>query len=71
MPFDTETARAFGRVTAAVIAAGRQPRRRTADMMIAATALAEGLPLFTTNPADFTGLDQLISVVPVKRPALP
>ncbi len=71
VPFDTEAARAFGRVTAAVIAAGRQRRRRTADMMIAATALAEGLPLFTTNPADFTGLDQLISVVPVKRPALP
>jgi predicted nucleic acid-binding protein len=69
VPFGAEAARAFGRITAAVIAAGRQPRRRTADMMIAATALAEGLPLFTTNPGDFTGLDQLI-VIPVTRPAV-
>lgn len=69
--FGAEAARAFGRVTAAVIAAGRQPRRRTADMMIAATALAEGLPLFTTNPGDFAGLDQLITVIPVTRPAVP
>lgn len=69
--FGAEAARAFGRVTAAVIAAGRQPRRRTADMMIAATALAEGLPLFTTSPGDFAGLDQLITVIPVTRPAVP
>jgi len=71
VPFGAEAARAFGRITAAVISAGRQPRRRAADMMIAATALAEGLPLFTTNPGDFTGLDQLISVIPVTRPAVP
>jgi predicted nucleic acid-binding protein len=71
VPFGAEAARAFGRVTAAVIGAGRQPRRRTADMMIAAIALAEGLPLFTTNPGDFTGLDELITVIPVTRPALP
>ena len=44
VPFDAEAARVYGRVTAAVVAAGREPRRRTADLMIAATALAEDLP---------------------------
>ena len=70
-PFDAEAARIFGRVTAAVIASGRKPRRRTADLMIAATAIAEGLPLFTTNPDDFTGLDDLVRIVPVPRPPVP
>lgn len=69
VPFGAEAARIFGRVTAAVIAAGRKPRRRIADLMIAATAIAEGLPLFTTNPGDFTGLDTLLPVIPVTRPA--
>jgi hypothetical protein len=54
--------RIFGRVTAAVIAAGRKPRGRAVDLMIAASAIAEGLPLYTTNPADFTGLDALIRI---------
>jgi predicted nucleic acid-binding protein len=71
VPFDAEAARLFGRVTAAVIAIGRKPRRRVADLMIAATAMAEGLPLFTTNPGDFAGLDDLIRVVPVTRPPVP
>jgi predicted nucleic acid-binding protein len=68
IPFDAEAARAYGRVTAAVIAAGRRPRRRTADLMIAATAIAAGLPLFTTNPGDFAGLAGILAVVPVTRP---
>lgn len=71
IPFDTETARVYGRLSAAVVAAGRKPRRRTADLMIAATAVAEGLPLFTTNPGDYTGLERLLHVVPVARPPLP
>ena len=71
VPFDAEAARLFGRVTAAVVAVGRKPRRRVADLMIAATAMAEGLPLFTTNPNDFAGLDRLLRVVPVTRPAVP
>jgi predicted nucleic acid-binding protein len=70
-PFDAEAARIFGRVTAAVIAAGRKPRSRAVGLMIAATAIAEGLPLYTTNPADFTGLDALIRIVPVTRPSVP
>lgn len=69
--FDAEAARVYGRVTAAVIATGRKPRRRIADLMIAATAIAEDLPLFTTNPGDYVGLGKLVRVVPVTRPPLP
>jgi predicted nucleic acid-binding protein len=71
VPFGAEAARAFGRITAAVVATGRQPRRRVADMMIAATAVAEHLPLFTTNPDDFTGLEAVMRIVAVTRPAVP
>ncbi|MGO8882552.1 MAG: type II toxin-antitoxin system VapC family toxin [Streptosporangiaceae bacterium] len=68
IPFDAEAARIYGRVTAAVIAAGRKPRRRIADLMIASIAIAEELPLFTTNPADYAGLEDLLALVPVTRP---
>jgi predicted nucleic acid-binding protein len=69
--FDADSARAYGRVTAAVVAAGRKPRRRAVDLMIAATAIAANLPLYTTNPSDFTGLEYLLTVVPVTRPEVP
>ena len=68
IPFDAEAARIYGRVTAAVIAAGRKPRRRIADLMIASIAIAEGLPLFTTHPDDFAGLEHLLPIVAVTRP---
>ena len=71
VPFDAEAARIYGRVTATVVAADRKPRRRVADLMIAATAIAEDLPLYTTNPGVYAGLEKLIRVVPVTRPALP
>jgi predicted nucleic acid-binding protein len=71
VPFDAEAARIYGQVSAAVIASGRKPRRRMVDLMIAATAMAEDLPLFTTNPEDFKGLQDLLTVVPVTRPRLP
>lgn len=70
IPFDSEAARVYGRVCAAVISAGRKPRRRVADLMIAAIAIAEELPLFTTNPDDFKGLNELLTVVPVTRPTV-
>ena len=56
---------------AAVVAAGRKPRRQAVDLMIAATAMAAELPLYTTNPGDFVGLDLLVTVVPVTRPEVP
>lgn len=68
IPFDVEAARVYGRVTAAVVATGRKPRRRALDLMIASIAIAEGLPLYTTNPGDYAGLEQLMTVVPVRRP---
>ena len=65
VPFDSDCARAFGRIYAAVLTAGRQPRRRMADLLIAATALAAGMPLYTRNADDFVGLEQIIDVVAV------
>lgn len=68
IPFDAEAARVYGRVCAAVVSAGRKPRRRVADLMIASIAIAEDIPLFTTHPDDFKGLDGLLTVVAVTRP---
>lgn len=68
IPFDAHAARIFGRISAAVQDAGRTPRRRLADLMIAATAAAAGLPLYTTNPDDFRGLEGIVKVVEVTRP---
>ncbi|MFD4421409.1 type II toxin-antitoxin system VapC family toxin [Agromyces sp. NPDC058484] len=70
IPFDTDAARAFGRISAAVQAIGRTPRRRIADLMIAAIAASQSLPLYTTNPRDFVGIDELVDVVPVPRPEI-
>jgi predicted nucleic acid-binding protein len=68
LPFDAEAARAFGLVSAAVLTAGRKPRRRLADLMIASVAVVNRLPLYTTNPDDFAGLEKLLTVVAVRRP---
>ena len=62
MPFDAEAARAYGRMYAALRARGRTGRRRITDLLIAATALARGLPLYTRNAADFTGLELLVVI---------
>jgi predicted nucleic acid-binding protein len=70
LPFDAEAARAYGRISAAVADVGRTPRRRVADLMIAAVAAAQGLPLYTTNPSDYLGLEDLVDIVAVHRPAL-
>jgi hypothetical protein len=71
IPFDAEAARIYGRVAAGVIATGRKSRGRLADLMIASIAIGERLPLFTTNPKDFSGLESLLTVVPVNRPQVP
>lgn len=59
VPFDAAAARAFGAVAAGLRASGRKPAARAYDALIAATAIANGLPLYTANPADFTGIDRL------------
>jgi predicted nucleic acid-binding protein len=65
VPFDAEAARTYGRVFAATKATGRSSRTRVADLLIASTAAANGLPLYTRNPADFAGLEQIVVVVAV------
>ena len=69
LPFDAEAARAYGLVSAAVLANGRKPRGRVADLMIASVAIANNLPLYTTNPDDFAGLDGLLRLMPVPLPS--
>jgi predicted nucleic acid-binding protein len=67
LPFDSNCARAFGSVYAATTAIGRKPRgSRIVDLMIAATALAHDLPLYTLNPRDLRGLEDLIEIVDVR-----
>ena len=70
IPFDAAAARAFGQVAAACRRSDRKPAARSFDAMIAATALANGLPLYTANPDDFAGIDGIV-VRPVRgeRPA--
>ena len=66
LPVDAEVARAYGRVYAAMAAAGRKARgRRAFDLLIAATALASGIPLYTRNPDDFRVLSNMLEVVGV------
>jgi len=75
LPYDRAAARLYGQICAAVRAAGRQPRPRprprprAADLMIAATAASNGLPLYTANPDDFRGADTITEVIGV--PAAP
>jgi predicted nucleic acid-binding protein len=66
LPFDGNAARAYGRIFAAVMARGRKARgARAVDLLIAATALAAELPLYTRNPDDFRGLEGLVAIVSV------
>lgn len=66
LPYDSGAARMYGQICAAVKATGREPRRRVADLMIAATAASRGLPLYTSNPDDFKGAETLVEVVGVE-----
>jgi predicted nucleic acid-binding protein len=66
LPFDAEAARAYGRIYAAVVTAGRKARgARAVDLLIAATACATRLPLYTRNPDDFQGIGDLVEIVTV------
>ena len=67
LPFGVAEARAFGHVAAMLRRSGRKPSARAFDALIAATALANRLPVYTCNPADFAGIDGL-DVRPVTRP---
>lgn len=70
LPFDAQAARVFGRVAASLRRAGRKVNARAYDAMIAAIALANGLPLYTCNPADFVGIDDLeVVAVPLSAVA--
>lgn len=66
LPFDADAARAYGRIFAAVATRGRKARgARAVDLLVAAAALAVGIPLFTRNGEDFRGLDGLVDVVSI------
>lgn len=66
LPFTAGCARAYGQVYATDMASGRKPRgTRAVDLMIAATALAHELPLYTLNAKDLRGLARLLEIVDV------
>ena len=65
LPVDESVASSFGQLAAQVAAIGRQPRARTMDLLIAATAHAHSARLYTRNPADFVGLEKLVPIIAV------
>lgn len=65
IPFDGACTRSYGLIVAAVVREGRKPRSRVADLLIAATAHANNLDLYSRNAEDFTGLKKLVRVVAV------
>lgn len=65
LPLDDAVAASYGRVAAAVVEVGRQPRARSMDLLIAATAHAHSARLYTRNAGDFDGLDGLVEIVAV------
>jgi predicted nucleic acid-binding protein len=65
LPYDQDAARLYGQIAAAVRAVGREPRKRASDLMIAATAASNQLPLYTANPDDFKGAETFVEVVGV------
>ena len=66
LPYDQGAARLYGQICAAVRTAGRQPRKRASDLMIAATAASNQLPLYTANPGDFKGAEGLVELVGIQ-----
>jgi tRNA(fMet)-specific endonuclease VapC len=67
IPFDADAARAFGQVASSLRRRGRKQKARSYDAMIAATAIANGLPLYTANRRDFAGIEGLTVVAVTPR----
>jgi hypothetical protein len=65
LPVDDDVATSYGQLAAAVVAAGRQPRARVSDLLIAATAHAHSARLYTRNAADLAGIEHLVEIVSV------
>lgn len=65
LPVDEAVAASYGQLATAVVDVGRQPRARSMDLLIAATAHAHSARLYTRNLDDFEGLADLIDVVAV------
>ena len=65
LPVDEAVAASYGRLAAAVAEAGRQPRARTMDLLVAATAHAHSARVYTRNANDFAGADSVVEVVSV------
>ena len=65
LPVDETVAASYGQLAAAVVAAGRHPRARVMDLLIAATAHAHSARLYTRNAADLAGLEHLVEIVAV------
>ncbi|WP_240197122.1 type II toxin-antitoxin system VapC family toxin [Nonomuraea lactucae] len=66
LPFDAGAAARYGSLVTLTLAAKRDPRPRRVDLMIAAIASSQGLPLYTCDTDDFVGLESLLTVVPVQ-----
>lgn len=65
LPIDEEVARSYGRLAAAIASAGRRPRGRVMDLLIAATAHAHGARLYTRNATDLRGIEDLVEIAQV------
>jgi len=63
IPFDREAADAYGELVALVLSTGRSPRPRRFDLLIAAVASSQSLPLYTFNPNDFAGLESMVTIM--------
>jgi predicted nucleic acid-binding protein len=66
LPFDDRAANAFNTLAGLTVAVGRNPKPRKNDLMIAATAVANGMPLYTANVDDFKGLESMLEVIEVR-----
>lgn len=65
LPVDEAVAISYGRLAAAVVDAGRPPRRRAMDLLIAATAHAHGARLYALNIDDFVGLEEHLDIIAI------